>query len=79
MASGARRTLADYNAALTARAEQYRAQAKILREQAEAVPIAPQPRQLLPNHRLRRHEFLEMARDLEDLADSIQGLRFRDD
>lgn len=66
--SPARPTLADYNAAFTARAEQYRGQAKVLREQAAVVCIA-----------IPRHELLEMAEDLEDLADSIEGLRFRDD
>lgn len=66
--SRARPTLAEYNTAFTARAELYRAQAKILREQAETEPIA-----------LLRHELLEMAEDREDLADSIEGLRFGDD
>ena len=66
--SGARPTLADYNASFTARAEEHRAKARVLREQAEAEKIA-----------LLRHDLLEMAEDLEDLADSIEELRFRDD
>lgn len=61
-------TLDDYNAAFTGRAEQYRTQARILREQAETVPVA-----------MLRHELLQMAEEREDLADSIDGLHFRDD
>lgn len=68
MASRARPTLADYNAAFTARAEQYRAQAKVLREQAEMANIA-----------LLQYYLLQIAEEQEDLADSIEGLRFRDD
>jgi hypothetical protein len=60
--------LADYNAAFTARAKQYRAQAQNLREQAETANIA-----------MLRHELLLMAEEREELADSIEGLRFRDD
>ena len=68
MGSRARPTLAEYNAAFTARAELYRAEAKCLRELAETASIP-----------MLRHELLEMAEDRESLADSIEGLRFRDD
>jgi hypothetical protein len=61
-------TLADYNTVFAARAEQYRTQAKVFREQAETVPIA-----------MLRHELLQLADECEDLADSIEGLRFSDD
>jgi hypothetical protein len=61
-------TLADYNAAFRARAAKYRAHARVLREQAETVCIA-----------MLRHELLQMAEDYEDLAESIEGLGFRDD
>jgi len=64
----ARPTLAHYNAAFTARAEQYRAQARIFREQAATVSIA-----------MLRHGLVQLAEEREDLADSIEGLRFRDD
>lgn len=61
-------TFADYNAAFTARADQCRAEAKLLREQAETVRIA-----------MLRHELLQIAEERESLADSIDGLRLRDD
>lgn len=63
-----RRKLTDHNAEFRARAEQYRAQAKVLRKEAEAAPIVE-----------RRHELLETAEGYESLAESIEGLRFRDD
>lgn len=61
------RTLAVYSATMTARAQQYRAQAKFLREQAAAAATAE-----------RCHELLEMAEDYASLAESIEGLRFHD-
>lgn len=59
--------MADYNAALTSRAEHYRAQAKILREQAETT-----------NATMLRSALLQIAEQPEDLTDSIEGLQFRD-
>lgn len=67
MGSTARPTLADYNAAFTFRAEHYRAQAKILREQAETTNIA-----------MLRSALVQIAEEREDLANSIEGLRLLD-
>jgi hypothetical protein len=67
-ASRGRPTLADYNAAFTARADRHRARTKVLRELAGMASIV-----------MVRRELLQMAEERESLAESIEGLRFRDD
>jgi hypothetical protein len=60
------KNIRDYNADLMARAERCRARALFLKASAEMVDAA------------WRHESLEIAQDLDELADIIERFRFAD-